>query len=78
VSRNSGYSENDLKTGGAQIPPSLKRLKFGPFSKESRYVIGGKIIESVFPAENRSFSGKSNHLQLSKPGEMHESEIKGG
>ncbi len=47
-----------LISGGAQIPTTLRRLKFGPFSKDLCYVIGGRMIKSVALANYRRISGK--------------------
>ncbi len=55
-----------LISGGAQIPTASRRLKFGPFSKDPCYVIGGRMIKSVALAAYRKISKDGYNLSAWK------------
>ncbi len=58
MSEKATCSKMGLISGGSQIPTESRRLKFGPFSKDSCYVIGGRMIKSVALADYRRISKK--------------------
>ena len=58
MSEKATCSKMGLISGGAQIPTGSRRLKFGPFSKNLCYVIGGRMIKSVALADYRRISQK--------------------